>query len=188
MAVFKIFVSIFVLFFGAYALHAARKEVKVFKSNQVKMTKLKRELTDEDYAFMQMAINDGKSGRDYDQSNFFGSIIVKNGKIVGTGSNQSHSPTDPTAHAEMEAVKNACNYLGTSSLEGCVVYTSSRPCPMCLSLCYLTKVDKIVYLMSSDAIGRTDVQLLNQRVYRSLIKNPGERPIPEVGLPREDFE
>lgn len=187
MPVIRIIILMALLFFSAYAAHVAQKEVSVYRLNEMKMEQLKRELTEEDFAFMKMVLNEGKPGGAHDHINSPGCIIVKNGKITGTGWNQSTSPGDPTAHAEVEAVKETFNALGNTSLEGCVVYTSAQPCPMCLSLFDLTKIDKIIYFKASDTAGQKDVQILNQHAYRSLIRDPSERIIPEVVLLPDDL-
>ena len=187
MAVIRLIILMLLLFYGAYVTHVAQKEVRVNRLNKMKTEQLKRELTEGDFGFMKMVLNEGKPGRAHDHFNSSNCIIVKNGKIIGTAWDQSTSPTDPTAHAEMEAVKEACNYLGNTSLDGCVVYSMTQPCPMCLSLFYLTKVEKIIYFKDSDIAGRNDDQLLNQQVYKSLIKDRSERIIPEVVLLADDL-
>ena len=163
------------------------KVVRADRLNKMKMEQLKRKLTEEDFTFMRMVVNGGTPGRVHNHFNSSNCVIVKNRKIIGTAWDQSTSPTDPTAHAEMEAVKEACNYLGNTSLDGCVVYSLTRPCPMCLSLFYLTKVEKIIYFKDLDVAGRDDGQLLNQHVYRALIRDPSERIIPEVVLLPDDL-
>ena len=75
----------------------------------------------------------------------FGAVVVKNGKIVGRGWNQVTSGNDPTAHAEIVALRAACKRLKTFHLDGCELYTSCEPCPMCLSAIYWAHIDKIYY-------------------------------------------
>lgn len=75
----------------------------------------------------------------------FGAVIVKGGKIVGRGCNQVTSSNDPTAHAEVVAIRDACRRLKTFSLEGCDLYTSCEPCPMCLSAIYWARLRKVYY-------------------------------------------
>ena len=74
----------------------------------------------------------------------FGACIVKDGKIIGKGSNLVLKNNDPTAHAEIVAIRNACNYLNTYDLSGCELYTSCYPCPMCLSAIIWSNI-KMVY-------------------------------------------
>lgn len=181
MPMIRILILMLLLFYGAYATRVAEKEVKRHRSAKVRMDQLKKDLSEKDYAFMQMALNSVELGRGHDPTNTSGSLIVQDGKVIGSGWDQSNSLTDPTAHSVLESVKEACKYLGTTSLEGCVIYSSTQPCPMCLSLLYLTKVSKIIYI-ASDTKDVTDDQLLNRQVYGSLLKDPTVRTIPEVVL------
>ncbi len=75
----------------------------------------------------------------------FGAVIVRDGKVIATGVNRVTSSKDPTAHAEITAIRRATRKLGTFSLQGCVLYTSCEPCPMCLSAVYWAHLDKIYY-------------------------------------------
>lgn len=75
----------------------------------------------------------------------FGAVVVRDRDIIATGSNQVTSTLDPTAHAEVTAMRNACRELGSFSLAGCVLVTSCEPCPMCLSSALWARVDRIVY-------------------------------------------
>lgn len=75
----------------------------------------------------------------------FGAIIVKDGKLVAKGVNKVTSNTDPTAHAEIEAIRKACSVLESHDLSGCAIYTSCEPCPMCLSAIYWSHISEIYY-------------------------------------------
>ena len=75
----------------------------------------------------------------------FGAVIVRDGKIVATGVNRVTANNDPTAHAEVTAIRAACSKLGTFNLAGCVIYTSCEPCPMCLGAIYWAHIDKIYF-------------------------------------------
>ena len=75
----------------------------------------------------------------------FGAVVVKGNKIVGRGCNQVTSSNDPTAHAEIVAIRDACKRLRTFELDGCDLYTSCEPCPMCLSAMYWSRLDKVFY-------------------------------------------
>lgn len=80
----------------------------------------------------------------------FGAVIVKDGKIIGEGYNQVLKTKDPTWHAEMQAIREACKALGTPHLEGCTLYTSAECCPMCLATAYWAHIDKIYYGATMD--------------------------------------
>lgn len=95
--------------------------------------------------FMKEAIELALTGVDNDEGGPFGCIIVKDGKIIGRGNNRVTSNEDPTAHAEILAIREACAHLGSHQLEGCVLYTSCEPCPMCLGAIYWARPDKVFY-------------------------------------------
>ena len=104
----------------------------------------------------------------------FGACIVKDGKVVGKGSNHVLAHNDPTAHGEIMAIRDACRNLGTYDLSGCVLYTSAYPCPMCLSATIWSNITKVRYgntKEDADAIGFRD-----DRIYdflHSLTKGDG---------------
>jgi guanine deaminase len=97
--------------------------------------------------FMRRAIaNSRKAGVEERTGGAFGAVVVdRDGEIVGEGSNQVVSRNDPTWHGEMEAIRNACAKLKVLKLDGCVLYTSSEPCPMCLATAYWAGLDGLVY-------------------------------------------
>ena len=98
----------------------------------------------EDARFMEMAIE--LSDQNVDNGGGpFGAIIVRDNEIIATGTNRVVPNNDPTAHAEVMAIRNACTKLGTFKLEGCTVYSSCEPCPMCLSALYWAGVERICY-------------------------------------------
>ncbi|HEY9487921.1 MAG TPA: nucleoside deaminase [Chryseosolibacter sp.] len=118
----------------------------------------------------------------------FGSVIVKNGIIVGEGWNKKQLRTDPSAHAEMEAVRDACKKLQTTSLQGCEVYASAQPCPMCLAALYLSGVEKIYYCIPSKGIEELNKNLSVQFIYDALSKEASQRPIPEIQIQGEEAD
>lgn len=75
----------------------------------------------------------------------FGAVIARDGEIIATGVNRVTSEHDPTSHAEVNAIRNACRELNTHDLSGCEIYTSCQPCPMCLGAIYWAHIDKIYY-------------------------------------------
>lgn len=101
--------------------------------------------------FLRMAIdlardNAGHGGRP------FGAVLVKDGAVIATGVNRILSTNDPTAHAELSAIREASAKLGSPRLDGCTVYASGQPCPMCLAAIHLTGIREVVYAYSnSDA-------------------------------------
>lgn len=114
----------------------------------------------------------------------FGAVIVKDGRIVATGVNRVTAVNDPTAHAEISAIRKAAKKLGTFSLEGCTLYTSCEPCPMCLGAVYWAHFECLFYANTkSDAkkIGFDD-----SFIYDEIELNPSERSIKTVRLLPEE--
>ncbi len=98
--------------------------------------------------FMRAAIELAQKGMNNNDGGPFGAVIVKDGVIVGRGNNRVTSTNDPTAHAEVVAIRDACKNIGAYQLDGCIVYTSCEPCPMCLGAIYWARPDKIFYACS----------------------------------------
>ena len=96
----------------------------------------------------------------------FGAVIVRDGKIVATGANRVTPDNDPTAHAEVNAIRAACTKLGTFDLSGCVIYTSCEPCPMCLGAIYWAHIDKIYY--GANQHDAAEVNFDDSFIYREL--------------------
>jgi tRNA(Arg) A34 adenosine deaminase TadA len=94
---------------------------------------------------MQMAIDLSLEGMNNNEGGPFGVIIVKDGKIIGKGNNKVTSNSDPTAHAEIVAIREACKYIKSFQLDDCVMYTSCEPCPMCLGAIYWARPKKVYY-------------------------------------------
>jgi guanine deaminase len=80
----------------------------------------------------------------------FGAVIVKGGEVLATGVNETHLAQDPTAHAELQAIRAASAALGSPRLDGCIMYASGHPCPMCLSAMYLTGILEVYYAYSNE--------------------------------------
>ena len=97
----------------------------------------------DDRDLMRRAIELAQAGIDANAGGPFGCVIARDGRIVGEGVNQVTSTNDPTAHAEIVAIRNACRELNSFQLEGCVVYTSCEPCPMCLGAIYWARPRQI---------------------------------------------
>jgi guanine deaminase len=95
--------------------------------------------------FMEEAIKIAIKGVNNNEGGPFGCVIVKDGKIIGSGNNKVTSSNDPTAHAEIIAIRNACNNLKSFQLTGCTIYTSCEPCPMCLGAIYWARPDKVYF-------------------------------------------
>ena len=106
----------------------------------------------------------------------FGAVVVRNGKIVGRGWNQVTSTNDPTAHAEVTAIRDACKKLKTFQLDDCELYTSCEPCPMCLSAIYWARFKKVYYANTRKDAAKIDFD--DDLIYREVPKPISKRLIP----------
>ena len=135
------------------------------------------EAPDDAEASLLLAVAAGRAGMLAGRGGPFGAVIVgPDGRVIAEGCNRVTSANDPTAHAEVTAIRAACAALGTFKLEGCTLYTSCEPCPMCLAAAYWARVDGIVYGASREdaaAAGFDDAFL-----YEELALAPEARRMP----------
>ena len=108
----------------------------------------------------------------------FGAVIVKNGAIIGEGWNKVTSSNDPTAHAEVSAIRDACKNIENFSLEGAEIYTSCEPCPMCLGAIYWARLSTIYY--GNTRKDAADIQFDDDFIYQEIPKKIEDRQIPMV--------
>jgi guanine deaminase len=135
-------------------------------------------------AFMRRAIALSRQNLETMAGGPFGAVVVKDGQIVGEGRNAVLATNDPTAHAEIVAIRDAARRLGTFDLTGCEIYASCEPCPMCLAGAYWARLSRIVYANTREdaaAIGFADAF-----IYDEMPKPPPERLIPMQHAPTED--
>ena len=126
--------------------------------------------------FMLEAISLSAYGVIHNEGGPFGCVIVKNNTIIGRGSNQVISLNDPTAHAEIVAIRNACRHLGTFRLDGCHIFTSCEPCPMCLGAIYWARPEKVFYACTrADA---TEIGFDDEFIYEEIMSDLPQRKIP----------
>jgi guanine deaminase len=128
-----------------------------------------------DQEFMALAIDLSAEALDDDVGGPFGAIVVSGREVIGRGRNRVLADKDPTAHAEMLAIRAACRSVGDYQLQGCVVYSSSEPCPMCMAALYWARIDRVLYAnvrSEAAAIGFDDewlyVELASEMEERSL--------------------
>jgi len=114
----------------------------------------------------------------------FGAVIVKNNEIVSEGFNTVTTSNDPTSHAEIAAIRIACKELSNFSLEGCDLYTTCEPCPMCLSAIYWSRINKIYYANTRDDAHKIDFS--DAMIYEELNKNIKDRKIPMQQMMRDE--
>ena len=124
-------------------------------------------------ALSKQAIREGRGGP-------YGAVVVKDGEILGQGMNEVTSINDPTAHAEMTAIRQACERLGSWNLTGCELYTSCEPCPMCLGAIYWARLAKIHYGNTKEVAARFGFN--SQYVYDEVAKAREDRQIPMESL------
>ncbi len=132
-------------------------------------------MNDQDKEFMKRAIKLAQEGMNSNAGGPFGAVVVKDGKIIAEGFNRVTSTNDPTAHAEVVAIRNACDKLGTFQLDDCIVYTSCEPCPMCLGAIYWARPKAVFY--ACDKIDAAKIDFDDQFIYEELDKEMGDRTI-----------
>lgn len=141
-------------------------------------------MTEDQKNFMAEAIRLAAENIESGKGGPFGAVVVKNGKIVARGSNHVTSWNDPTAHAEVVAIREACRELGSFQLEGCELYCSCEPCPMCLGAIYWARPERVFF-----AAGRQDAANAgfdDDFIYSELNLIPQERSIPAVQYMRPE--
>lgn len=132
-------------------------------------------MNQDDRNFMQRAIDISRKGMESNDGGPFGAVVVKNGKIIAEGNNKVTSSNDPTAHAEVVAIRNACEALGTFQLDGCIIYTSCEPCPMCLGAIYWARPDKMFYACTKEDAARIGFD--DDFIYKEINLSIAERSI-----------
>ena len=114
----------------------------------------------------------------------FGAVIVKDGEIVAGSANSVTRDNDPTAHAEVNTIRQACRNLGTFDLSDCVIYTSCEPCPMCLGAIYWARIKKVFY--GNTKKDAADINFADDFIYKELEQGYGERTVPFIPLLRDE--
>jgi guanine deaminase len=136
--------------------------------------------------FMRIAIELSEYNVKQGQGGPFGAVIVKDGMIIARSGNRVVPTNDPTAHAEVSAIRMACQELETFNLEGCVIYTSCEPCPMCLSAIYWAHIDQIYY--ANDKTDAAKIGFDDQFIYDEIACEMKDRKIPVVQLLRDEAQ
>jgi len=143
-------------------------------------------MNDNHVAFMRRAIELAQNGVDNNQGGPFGCVIAKDGRIVGEGCNEVTSTKDPTAHAEVVAIRDACRNLNTFQLEGCVVYTSCEPCPMCLGAIYWARPEAIFFAGTREDAAAAGFD--DELFYTELEKPNDDRQLKMQSLMRKESQ
>jgi guanine deaminase len=140
-------------------------------------------MTTQDQQFLERAIELSHQGMQQKQGGPFGCVIVRDGLIIGEGFNQVTLSNDPTAHAEVVAIRNACKTINSFQLTDCIIYTSCEPCPMCLGAIYWARPARVIY-----ANTKQDAAAINfddQFIYDEIGKCGSMRDIPFIHFPHK---
>ena len=141
-------------------------------------------MTDLDRKFMTRSIELAKIGVETNAGGPFGCVVVKNGEIVGEGNNRVTSTNDPTAHAEVIAIREACKTLNTFQLDGCTIYTSCEPCPMCLGAIYWARPERVFFACTRD--DAANIGFDDDFIYQELEKSNDDREMVLLSLMRDE--
>ena len=139
-----------------------------------------------DIKFMELAVQLANDNVHSKVGGPFGAIIVKDGQIIGKGCNNVTTTNDPTAHAEIQAIRNACKNLGSYQLKDCEVYTSCEPCPMCIGALYWARPKAIFYDCTKEEAAKVGFD--DQFIYEELAKTIEQRTIKMVRLTSENYD
>ena len=138
-------------------------------------------LSERENKFLERAIELSREGMENGHGGPFGCIIVRGDEIVGEGSNEVTSTNDPTAHAEVVAIRAACEKLGTYQLSDCEVYTSCEPCPMCLGAIYWARPKRVVYANTREEAAA--IEFDDDFIYQEINAKMQDRKIPFLHHP-----
>lgn len=128
-----------------------------------------------DSYFLQKAVDEGRRGMNRNDGGPFGALIVKDSKIVAKAHNMVTSANDPTAHAEIVAIRKACKKLKSFSLEGAVLYASTEPCPMCLAAIYWAGIKKVCYATTKK--DAANINFSDKFIYDEFARPPEKRKV-----------
>ena len=134
--------------------------------------------------YMFEAIRLAEEGMNSNEGGPFGCVIVKDGIIISRGNNKVLCTNDPTAHAEIVAIREACRHLNSFQLDGCVLYTSCEPCPMCLGAIYWARPAAMYYACTREDAARIGFD--DQFIYEEIQREMAHRAIPTFQLMREN--
>lgn len=134
--------------------------------------------------FMRMAIGLSEQNVKGTAGGPFGAVVVKDGEVVAGSANQVVQQNDPTAHAEVSAIRLACQQLGTYDLTGCIIYTSCEPCPMCLGAIYWAHIDTIYY--GNTKVDAAEIGFDDHFIYKELELPMNQRKLQIIQLLRDE--
>ena len=161
------------LFVSIFATEYACADNKLYKNMQ---TDLDKEMMREAIRLSAESVKNGGGP--------FGAVIAKDGEIVARASNSVTILNDPTAHAEVMCIREACRALGTFNLSGCSIYTSCEPCPMCLGAIYWARISRIYY--GNTRKDARDIQFADDFIYEELDRKKEDRSVPIIPMLRDE--
>ncbi|TFH28341.1 MAG: nucleoside deaminase [Bacteroidia bacterium] len=137
--------------------------------------------------FLQMAVEEAAAGIRARDGGPFGAIVVRDGKVIGRGHNCVLSSNDPTAHAEISAIRNACALEKNPHLTGATLYSNFEPCPMCLAAIYWADIRHLYFC--SDREKASDIGFMDRQLYEEFARLPGQREMntTQIGIPEMDL-
>jgi guanine deaminase len=136
-----------------------------------------------DAQFMQVAVDLALQGMRRNEGGPFGAVVVKDGAIIGRGNNRVVGTQDPTAHAEILAIREACKHISNFQLEDCVMYSSCEPCPMCLGAVYWARLSKVYF--GCTKLDAAQIGFDDEWIYRELPLPVRERSVPMESISRD---
>lgn len=145
---------------------------------------MKNNTRSQDLFYLNRALELAKKGAQQLAGGPFGCVIVKNDEIIGEGHNEVLGSHDPTAHAEVVAIRRACAQLNDFQLSDCTVYATCEPCPMCLGALYWARPARIVYACTREEAA--DIGFDDAFIYREIDIDPAQRSLPATHVPMEE--
>lgn len=176
--------------FGVYAQYDAEQTVMSVlerKKNELQNNNadIDARAATRDARFMERAIELSHVAHRHRDGAPFGSVVVKDGVIIGEGWNKVHVLNDPSAHAEVMAIRDASSKSSPSKLQGSVIYTSAQPCPMCLSLIQMTGIEKVFYCIPGERLGEIPTDLSAEQVETTHTTPDASRPVEQIPMLQE---
>jgi tRNA(Arg) A34 adenosine deaminase TadA len=138
-------------------------------------------IDENDRKFLELAIELSRKGMEQGSGGPFGCVVARNGEVVGEGYNRVLTDNDPTAHAEIVAIREACRKLNTFQLNDCDLYASCEPCPMCLGAIYWARPERVIY--SNTRFDAAAIQFDDDFIYQEMNANILQRKIPFIHFP-----
>jgi tRNA(Arg) A34 adenosine deaminase TadA len=141
-------------------------------------------MTNNDIVLMRRALALAREGLDSNSGGPFGAVVARDGEVIGEGFNRVTSSNDPTAHAEVVAIREACRTLQTFQLDECVIYASCEPCPMCLGAIYWARAERVYIACTREDAAKAGFD--DAFIYNEINREPQDRSLPIDSLLRDE--